>query len=127
MKLTVTMPRGLRPAYQHELNVAAEFIRHGQWREGWHHLERAHVIAQPYPVEHTEVHWKMLLFGFRTKNSREVVGQLPRLLVGGVKSFVGHVPVGNTGGANVPPLRRMPIPAELQAIIDVGLHDNAPV
>jgi hypothetical protein len=63
-------------------------------------------------MEHTEVHWKMLRFGIRTKNSREMVGQLPRLLVGGVKSFVGKVPIGNTGGANVPPLWPVPIAAE---------------
>jgi hypothetical protein len=55
----------------------------------------------------------MLLFGFKTKNSKEIIGQLPRLLVGGVKSFVGKIPVGNTGGANVPPLKPMEIPNDL--------------
>jgi hypothetical protein len=54
-----------------------------------------------------------------------VLGQLPRLLVGGVKSFAGQIPVGNTGGANVPPLRPMPVPEELQAIIDQGLAGGA--
>jgi hypothetical protein len=38
-------------------------------------------------------------------------------LVGGVKSFVGKIPVGNTGGANVPPLKPMEIPEDLAAII----------
>jgi hypothetical protein len=38
--------------------------------------------------------------------------------VGGVKSFVGEIPVGNTGGANVPPLKRMEIPEELKKIIE---------
>jgi len=33
-----------------------------------------------------------------------------RLIVGGWKSFINHIPLGNTGGANVPPLRPMPIP-----------------
>jgi hypothetical protein len=40
------------------------------------------------------------------------------LLVGGIKSFVGEIPVGNTGGANVPPLKSMDIPAELKKIIE---------
>ena len=44
-----------------------------------------------------------VLFGIRIKDIREIIGQIPRLLVGGVKSFVGEIPVGNTGGANVPP------------------------
>jgi hypothetical protein len=47
----------------------------------------------------------MLQFGIKIKSTNEVIGQIPRLLIGGVKSFVGHIPVGNTGGANVPPLK----------------------
>lgn len=63
----------------------------------------------------------MLLFGIKIKNTKEVLGQIPRLLVGGVKSFVGKVPVGNTGGANMPPLRIMPIEPELLEIINSNL------
>jgi hypothetical protein len=47
------------------------------------------------------------------------IGQFPRLLVGGIKSFLGEIPVGNTGGANVPPLKPMEIPNDLKAIIDL--------
>ena len=56
----------------------------------------------------------MLKFGIRIKNIKEILGQLPRLLVGGIKSFVGKIPTGNTGGANVPPLRKMEIPEDLK-------------
>lgn len=63
----------------------------------------------------------MLRFGFRLKNGREVLGQLPRLFTGGVKSFVGHIPVGNTGGADVPPLRPMHIPEDLLSILAMRL------
>lgn len=59
----------------------------------------------------------MLKFGIRIKNAKEILGQIPRLLVGGVKSFVGTIPVGNTGGTNVPPLKPMEIPKDLQQII----------
>ncbi len=82
----------------------------------WRYLERAHILGQPYPIAHTVVHWKMFLFGIKLKNRREVIGQIPRLLVGGVKSFVGQIPVGNTGGANVPPLKPMEIPEDLVTI-----------
>lgn len=68
-------------------------------------------------MEHNAVHWRMLLFGFRTKNAREIIGQLPRLVFGGVKSFVGTVPIGNTGGANVPVLKPLPVPEELERIL----------
>ena len=59
----------------------------------------------------------MLLFGIKTKNTKEIIGQIPRLLIGGVKSFVGNIPLGNTGGANVPPLQPMEIPEDLLIII----------
>jgi hypothetical protein len=60
----------------------------------------------------------MLIFGIKIKDPREIIGQIPRLLVGGVKSFVGEIPVGNTGGANVPPLQSMEIPEELKRIME---------
>jgi hypothetical protein len=59
----------------------------------------------------------MLLFGIRIKSGKEILGQIPRLLVGGVKSFVGKIPVGNTGGANVPPMKPMEIPADLALML----------
>jgi hypothetical protein len=68
------------------------------------------------------VHWKMLEFGIKTKNTKEIIGQIPRLLIGGVKSFVGNIPLGNTGGANVPPLQPMEIPEDLLIIIQT--HTN---
>lgn len=51
----------------------------------------------------------MLKFGVKIKSTKEIFGQIPRLLVGGIKSFVGKIPVGNTGGANIPPLKPLPI------------------
>jgi hypothetical protein len=87
------------------------------FQKSWLHLERAHVLGQSYPIEHTAVHWKMLLFGIKIKNSKEIIGQIPRLLVGGIKSFVGKIPVGNTGGANIPPLMPMEIPNDLKIIL----------
>ncbi len=83
--------------------------RKGNLERAWQHLERAHIIGQRYPYAHTCVHWKMLQFGFKIKSVKEVAGQIPRLIFGGVKSFVGKVPVGNPGGANVPPLKPFPI------------------
>lgn len=111
------MPASLKPFYQKELNDALNAFGRQHYPQSWRHLERAHILGQPYPVEHTVVHWKMLLFGIKIKNRKEIIGQIPRLLVGGVKSFVGKIPVGNSGGANVPPLQPMEIPEDLQAII----------
>ena len=112
------MPDGLKPFFLRELVIANNYFSLNDFRSSWHHLERAHIIGQPYPYQHTLVHWRMLLFGIKIKDFKEIIGQIPRLLVGGVKSFVGEIPVGNTGGANVPPLKRMDISQDLQLIIN---------
>ncbi len=118
MKIYTVMSGSLKPFYLEELLQAKKEFDKKHYQQSWRHLERAHILGQPYPVAHTVVHWKMLCFGIKIKNWKEVVGQIPRLLVGGVKSFVGHIPVGNTGGANVPPLKSIEIPEDLAAIIN---------
>lgn len=112
------MPSVLKPYYYQELDAYHEQMQRNRFSQAWHHLERAHIIGQAYPYEHSEVHWLMLRFGFRIKNLREILGQIPRLLVGGVKSFVGKIPVGNTGGADVPPLQPMEIPEDLKQVLN---------
>lgn len=111
------MPEKLVPYYESELTKANIEFKSQHYQVSWRHLERAHILGQPYPWAHTFVHFKMLVFGVRTKNMVEVIGQLPRLVFGGVKSFVGEIPSGNTGGANVPPLKPMQIPEDLKQII----------
>lgn len=118
MKIHFAMPAGLKLYYRDELAQAKKELDKKHFSQSWRHLERAHILAQPYPAAHTRVHWKMLCFGIAVKNRNEIMGQIPRLLVGGVKSFVGKIPVGNTGGANVPPLLPMEIPEDLLAIIN---------
>lgn len=118
MKLHMHMPKGLSHHYKSALMLYRELVAQGQLQLAWNQLERAHVIGQAYPYEHTEVHWMMLKFGWRIKSMREILGQIPRLLVGGVKSFVGVIPVGNTGGANVPALKPMEIPEDVKRLLD---------
>ena len=117
MPIYTSMPATLRPPYRNEWRQYRRCWQSGQLADAWSHLERAHIIGQRYPVAHTAVHWEMLRFGVRIKDFREVVGQIPRLLVGGVKSFVGRVPVGNPGGANVAPLDTFPLPPDLAALL----------
>ena len=118
MKLLWAMPAHVRPYYKGELPASEDARVNGDLRLEWHHLERAHILGQCWPMEHNAVHWRMLKFGIRIKNGREVIGQVPRLVFGGVKSFVGTVPIGNTGGADVPPLRAMELPTDLAVVLD---------
>jgi hypothetical protein len=118
MKINTSMPQALKPFYLTELIQANKEFKEKHYQQSWQHLERAHILAQPYAAAHTAVHLKMLYFGIKLKNGKEILGQIPRLLFGGVKSFVGKIPVGNTGGANVPPLLTMQIPEDLLSIIN---------
>jgi len=118
MRLNTKMPKSLIPHYNDELESYFSTFKKGDLRLAWSHLERAHILGQSYPLQHTYVHWKMLQFGVKIKSFKEVIGQIPRLLVGGVKSFVGKVPLGNPGGANVPPLKSYPIPDDLKRMME---------
>ena len=112
------MPDNIKFHYRKELKDHKDYLRNNDLLSAWRALERSHVLGQAWPLEHTYSHWLMLKFGFRIKSLKEVIGQIPRLLVGGVKSFVGVIPVGNTGGANVPPLRPMKIASDLMEILE---------
>lgn len=116
MKFYTSLPKALQPHFQLELDKYRSACANGNLQTAWNHLERAHIIGQKYPWAHTVVHWKMLRFGIRIKSRKEVIGQIPRLVFGGVKSFVGTIPVGNPGGANVPPLKPFPIEKDIQEI-----------
>jgi hypothetical protein len=117
MKVYWKMPATLKPWFEQELKNYQHELQKGDLNEAWKKLERTHIIGQKWFLEHTYVHWLMLRLGIKMKNYKEILGQLPRLLVGGVKSFVGTIPVGNTGGSNVPPLKKMDIPDDLQKIL----------
>lgn len=117
MKFYWTMPAGLKNEYIRELEKYENELSKGNLHSAWRQLERAHIIGQSWPKEHSHTHWLMLKFGLKIKNTKEIVGQVPRLIFGGVKSFVGKIPVGNTGGADVPPLQPMEIPEDLKKMI----------
>jgi hypothetical protein len=116
MKLHTSIPDRLKPYFETELSQFRQAYTQQQFHIAWEHLERAHIIGQRYPYAHSYVHWKMLQFGFRIKCTKEIFGQIPRLILGGIKSFVGKVPIGNPGGANVPPLKTFPVDPQIRAI-----------
>ena len=82
------------------------------------YLERAHVLGQASTREHVRVHWRMLQWAWRNRDAREFFGQLVRITGAATKTFIGLVPSGNTGGANVSAVRPMPVDPELAAIIE---------
>lgn len=76
MKIHTNMPKALKPFFIEELEIARNYLSNKNFTASWHHLERAHILGQPYPYHHTLVHWKMFLFGIRIKDLKEIVGQI---------------------------------------------------
>jgi hypothetical protein len=60
----------------------------------------------------------MLRLAVRTRDPREIWGQLIRIAGAATKTPFGIYPAGNTGGADVWFFRPMPIADDLQDILD---------
>ncbi|MUP44422.1 DUF3703 domain-containing protein [Gramella sp. BOM4] len=111
------MPESLKTYYNSELQAYEFYLKRNDLANAWRALERSHIIGQAFFWQHTRSHWMMFKFGWHIKDTKEILGQIPRLLVGGIKSFVGIIPLGNTGGAKVSPFRPMDIPEDLSLIL----------
>ena len=109
---------GLRTAWASERALARDARERRDPTAEWHHLERAHILSQPMAGPHVRTHVTMLGYGFRHRDRKEIVGQVLRVLVAAPGSWTGKYPVGNTGGANVSAMKPMPIPDDLQEVLD---------
>jgi hypothetical protein len=107
----------IKPHVDLEVHAADIQMKNGKLEVAFSHLERAHVLGQASTVEHVRVHWLMFLWGIKCRSPREIIGQVFRIVGAATKTAVGFVPSGNTGGANVSPFKRLPIQADLAAII----------
>ncbi|QYG94330.1 DUF3703 domain-containing protein (plasmid) [Iamia sp. SCSIO 61187] len=108
------MPDAVRNAFDAELQAAG--YSEGQAR--WDHLERAHILSQPWAWPHVKVHGLMLRQGLRERDRREAIGQVVRLIVAGPGSLAGRYPSGNSGRATVPMMKPAPVPPDLAALLD---------
>ena len=100
-----------------EIARAAELSGAGDEESAFRHLERAHVLGQASTYQHTRVHWLMLKHGIKTGDARETAGQVLRIAGAATKTPLGIYPKGNTGGANVSPIKPMPLPDDLAKIL----------
>jgi hypothetical protein len=74
----MTMPDRIRSAYTKEMTAARDTADDN---ERWAHLERAHIVSQPYPWPHTRNHVAMLTLALRQHDRREALGQIVRIIV----------------------------------------------
>ena len=59
----------------------------------------------------------MLKIGFLQKDLKEIIGQLFRIPTGVLGSMFGILPIGNTGGSNVSPFKKMEVRDDLQKML----------
>ncbi len=114
MLLVNTDKADRRAAYRTERDQARRAFARDQTADGWHHLERAHVLAQPDAIIHIGSHLAMLRRGVIERDTTEIVGQVVRALLAGPASLTGRIPTGNDGRARTPLSERMTIPADLE-------------
>jgi len=107
----------LQEAYNTEMKAAVTLYHGGDIDQAFSHLERAHILGQSFNIAHARTHWWMLKVGWRRGDVREVTGQIFRIL-GALLFSRMWVPLGNTGGAHVSPFKSMPIPSDLQNLLE---------
>jgi hypothetical protein len=106
-----------RQAWADERTAARRARADGNPFRELHHLERAHILSQPFAGIHIRTHVAMLGYGIRRRDRRQITGQLVRLLVAGPGSATRRYPLGNTGGADVSAVEPMDIPTDLQVLL----------
>jgi hypothetical protein len=108
------MPEAARRRYDDELARARDLADPAEAREA---LATAHILSQPWAWPHVRVHLAMLGLALRTRDGREVRGQLVRAVVAGPGSLTGRYPVGNTGRSDVSATAPMPVAPDLAALL----------
>jgi len=109
--------RNIAPYVENELSKAREAEQNGDHIAAFEYLENAHVLGQASTYWHVKVHFLMMRWGMKQKDINEVFGQIIRIIGSAALTKLKGVPVGNTGGSNVSPVKVMPIKAEHAAII----------
>lgn len=107
------MKNKLKVAFEREITLAKIAYNNSDYDQSFKHLENAHILGQKYIIPHTKSHWWMLKIGWVRCDARELIGQAFRIIASVIFSRI-WVPKGNSGGADVNPLKPMPIPDELK-------------
>ncbi len=109
--------KNIAPYVKEEIEKSIKTEMSGDISLSFAHLENAHVLGQESTWWHVKVHWLMLLWGLRQGDYGEFFGQILRVIGAVLLTSVKGVPIGNTGGSNVSPIKEMPINPEHEKII----------
>ncbi len=112
------MENGLAANINAEIDLADKCLEGNDVSGAFRHLERSHVLGQASTYQHTRIHWRMFKLALRMRSPREIWGQVIRIIGASTKTPLGIYPAGNTGGADVWFFKPMPIPDDLQEMLD---------
>ncbi|WP_439133101.1 DUF3703 domain-containing protein [Pseudomaricurvus sp.] len=107
----------ITPFVQAELTKSDIQMTNGASQQAFKHLENAHILGQESTYWHVKVHYHMLLWGLKEKDTPEIRGQLLRIIGAATKTAFGMIPKGNSGGANISPFKSLPVDKSLADII----------
>ena len=102
----------LKLEFHTQLQLGKEALNSGDLKASFHHFENAHILGQQHLWRHTLSHYWMFIFGIKTKNTKETIGQVFRIIASLLFTLI-WVPKGNTGGTNISPIKPIPIRKEL--------------
>ena len=117
MLLDYKMKETLKKHYLQELQSYQTARSTKNYSAAWNHLERAHILGQFDWRAHFYVHVLMFGLGLKTLEWREIIGQIPRILLAIPGSLTGKAPIGNVGTSRVGIFTPMSIPADLERLI----------
>lgn len=113
MKVTV------QEQFKAELSKAKSAIAAQDFETAWIALQCAHILGQRDAIAHTIAHWNMLKLAWKQHDSQEIASQLmPTLFAVPLTLLYGRVRSLRGGRANVNDSERMPIPEDIQRILD---------
>ena len=103
----------LKDLFEQAMARAAAVERQGDFAQAFAELERAHILGHRWLFRHLRAHWAMLQIARKTGDRREAAGQITRLIGSPFFWLVGWLPKGNPGGANISPVKPVPLQGDL--------------
>jgi Protein of unknown function (DUF3703) len=100
-----------------ELNLFATAYKLKDYNQAFSHLQRVHIVSQPYPIEHTLIHLRMLQFALVTYRPIEILVQIVYSMFSFKFSMLNIFPKGNTGGVNAVTKGRMEVSSDIESIL----------
>lgn len=109
--------KNIAPVVKEEIQLSQVANSKGENDRAFNHLENAHVLGQESTYWHVKVHFLMFVWSIRNRNAKEFFGQILRIVGALTKTAIGLVPIGNTGGSNISPFKKLPLKPEHRVAI----------